>query len=114
MAEQVQYLTNERGERVGVVVSLETYDRLRQSLVLDAECLIGMSRDELQALANSQLALADQTRLDNLIARNAEAQLADVEIAELDALLAQADQLTILKTRARYTLKQLEFTANAS
>jgi hypothetical protein len=36
------------------------------------------------------------------------------EIAELDDLLAKADRLTLLKTRARYTLKCLEQSATAA
>lgn len=39
------------------------------------------------------------------MAKNSESLLCADEIAELDSLLAKADQLTILKTRARYTLK---------
>lgn len=67
-----------------------------------------MSGDELKALASCKLALADQTRLDDLVMRNTESLLCAEEVAELDDLLAKADQLTILKTLARYTLKCLE------
>jgi hypothetical protein len=42
------------------------------------------------------------------VARNAESLLCADEVAQLDDLLAKADRLTILKTRARYTLKCLE------
>jgi hypothetical protein len=42
------------------------------------------------------------------VTRNAESLLCADEVAELDELLAKTDQLTILKTRARYTLKCLE------
>jgi hypothetical protein len=63
------------------------------------------SLDELQALADSKLAPSSQERLDELLAQNAESQLSDDEVAQLDYLLAQVDQLTILKTRAKYTLK---------
>jgi hypothetical protein len=38
------------------------------------------------------------------LTQNAEAQLSETEQAELDRLLNDIDQLTILKTRARYTL----------
>lgn len=64
--------------------------------------------DELQALAQSQLATVSQIRLHELLARNAESQLSTDEVAELDRLIAQVDQLTILKTRARYTLNRLQ------
>jgi len=72
----------------------------------DSEILIGLSVDELEALADSLLAPAAQTRLDDLLARNKDKQLAAGEETELDRLLHKVDQLTILKTRARYTLNQ--------
>ncbi len=105
MSEPVQYVTNQQGERVGVLLDLNTYSRLANPLRLDEECLLGLSVDELKALASCKLAVADQTRLDDLVARNAGSLLCADEVAELDDLLAKSDQLTILKTRARYTLK---------
>ena len=72
----------------------------------DSELLVGMSDDELEALADSILAPSAQVRLDKLLERNVASQLADDEQAELDRLLTRVDQLTILKTRARYTLRQ--------
>lgn len=111
MSEQVRYITNEQGERVGVLLDLEAYNRLANPLALDDECLTGLSQDELQALADSKLAPAAQNQLDELLVRNAESQLSADEIANLDRLLAQVDQLTILKTRARYTLHCLETVA---
>lgn len=112
MSEQVRYVTNEQGERVGILLDLEAYYQLTQ-LALDAECLTGLSQAELKALAESMLAPAAQTRLDKLLARNAENQLSADEIAELNSLLAQVDQLTILKTRARYTLNYSQKSAKA-
>ncbi|EDX70735.1 hypothetical protein MC7420_8163 [Coleofasciculus chthonoplastes PCC 7420] len=52
--------------------------------------------------------------MDDLLVRNAESQLSADEIANLDHLLAQVDQLTILKTRARYTLHRLETLATVA
>jgi hypothetical protein len=72
----------------------------------DSELLIGLSHDELEALADSMLAPSAQSRLDDLLDRNAEHRLGADERRELDRLLARVDQLTILKTRARYTLSQ--------
>ena len=72
----------------------------------DPELLVGLSDDELEALADSMLAPSAQARLDELSGRNAGNELAVDEQAELDRLLARVDQLTILKTRARYTLPQ--------
>ena len=114
MTEQMRYVTNEQGERVGVLLDLETFDRLTHSSGLDAECLIDLNQSELQALAESMLAPAAQARLDELLARNADNQLSADEQAELDRLLNQIDYLTILKTRARYTLQSLETLAQAA
>ena len=114
MSEYVQYVTNEQGERVGVLLDIKAYQRLASPLTSDSECLSGLSVDELQALADSQLATASQTRLDELLAKNAESVLSTDEVAELDHLVAQVDQLTILKTRARYTLNRLQELAAAS
>jgi hypothetical protein len=72
----------------------------------DAELLTGLSDDELEALADSVLAPSAQARLDDLLNRNAQGRLAMNEQAELDRLVARVDQLTILKTRARFTLCQ--------
>lgn len=108
MSKAVQYITNEQGERVGVLLDLTTYSQLSQPSELDEECLVGLSVEELNALASCTLAVTDQAHLDDLIARNAESLLCADEIAQLDDLLAKADQLTLLKTRARYTLKCLE------
>lgn len=70
----------------------------------DSEFLIGLSHEELEALADSVLGPSAQARLDELLDRNAEGQLAATEQSELDRLLARVDQLSILKTRAQYTL----------
>ncbi len=107
MLEPVRYITNERGERVGVLLGLDVYQRLANPLAEDADCLLGLSVEELHVLANCKLSLPEQAHLDNLLARNAESQLSSDEVAELDSLLAQADYLTVLKARARYTLKCL-------
>jgi hypothetical protein len=73
-----------------------------------SEVLIGLSVEELEALADSLLAPAAQARLDDLLARRKEKPLSRQEESELDSLLQKTDQLTILKTRARYTLNQAE------
>jgi hypothetical protein len=71
----MRYVTNEQGERVGVLLDLETYDRLTHLSSLDTECLIDLNQSELQALAESMLAPAAQACLDALLARNAETDL---------------------------------------
>jgi len=108
MIEHLRYVTDEQGERVGVLLDLEEYRRLTSSPTLDGELLVGLSQAELQALAESMLAPTTQSRLGELLARNVETQLSPEASAELDRLLAQVDQLNILKTRARYTLHQRE------
>jgi len=72
----------------------------------DSEILVGLSDGELEALAESMLATSAQARLDELLERNREQQLSAAEQLELDRLLERVDQLTILKTRARYTLNR--------
>lgn len=80
----------------------------------DPELLTGLSVDELEALADSLLAPAAQARLDELLARRLEARLSPEDDSELDRLLQRTDQLTILKTRARYTLNQTKAEAAGS
>ena len=108
MSSSRRYITNEQGERIGVLLDLDEYQRMTRQLLRpdasDPEILIGLSEAELQALAHSILAPAEQSRLDDLLTRNTEAQLSETEQTELDRLLNDIDQLTILKTRARYTL----------
>jgi len=70
------------------------------------ERLVGLSVDELEALADSLLAPSAQARLDDLLARKSDRPLSPQEQAELDRLLQKTDQRTILKTRARFTLNQ--------
>ena len=84
MSEQVRYVTNEQGKRVGVLLDLDVYNRLANPLALDEECLIGLSRDELQALASSMLVNAAQNQLDDMLFRNVESQLSADEAANLD------------------------------
>ena len=75
---------------------------------VDSEMLRGLSVGELEALADGLLAPARHARLDELLAKNAERALSAEERRELDRLLELADQLTLLKTRARYTLNHLK------
>jgi hypothetical protein len=106
MSTQVRYVTDDEGERVGVLLHMDLYQRLTGEANADPEPLPGLDRTALQALAEGMLAPAAQTRLDALLASNVESHLSEDESAELDYLLEQVDQLTILKTRARYTLER--------
>lgn len=80
----------------------------------NSEVLVGLSVDELEALADGMLAPAGQARLSDLLARKREKQLAANEEGELDRLLRKVDQLTLLKTRARYTLNQAKAEATGT
>ncbi len=75
--------------------------------VAASERLTGLTVAELEALADGLLAPARQARLDELLGRQSAGDLAAAEAHELDRLLDSADQLAILKARARYTLHHL-------
>jgi queuine/archaeosine tRNA-ribosyltransferase len=81
---------------------------------MSEEILAGLSVAELEALADELLAPARQARLDELLSKNGQCSLDDPERHELDRLLDSADQLTLLKNRARYTLNQLNLAAAES
>ena len=104
MGNSVRYITNEEGKRRGVVLDLDAYHQLTSQSVEDPELLQGLSAEELQALAQTALAPADQSRLNDLLAQQADSTLSETAQAELDRLVADVDHLTLLKTRARYTL----------
>lgn len=71
---------------------------------LGSELLTGLSLEELEALADGKFAPAAQGRLDDLLVKRKAQPLSQEEETELDSLLRKSDHLTILKTRARYTL----------
>lgn len=71
----------------------------------DPELLTDLSDGELHALADGMLSPSAQARLDELLQQNSEGKISPAELQELDQLLNRVDQLTILKTRARYTLQ---------
>ena len=75
-------------------------------MLRSTEVLTDLSTDELTASADSRLAPSAQARLDDLLERNRELTLTSDELAEMDWFLQQVDQLTLLKTRARFTLSQ--------
>ena len=81
---------------------------------MSSEILAGLSVAELEALADGLLAPARQARLDELLSKNSQRSLDDPERQELDRLLDSVDQLTLLKTRARYTLNQLNLATAGS
>jgi hypothetical protein len=105
MAER-QFITNERGERTGVVLDIATYEGLTRTSG-DSKLLRGLSENELQALANVKLAPEDQEHLSSLLAKQNEGTLSQEEETRLDELIAQVDQLMLVKAKAMYTLHQL-------
>jgi hypothetical protein len=100
MSEKLRYVTDEQGQRVGVLLDLEEYSQITSQSSADPDLLVGLSEAELQALAESALAPSAQARLEDLLTRNVEAKFSPEEGAELDRLLEQVDQLNVLKTRA--------------
>lgn len=108
MSQSVQYVTNQAGERVGVLLDIETYENLTNTSLIDAEMLTGLSIDELGALAETALSVVTQTQLNDLLMRNQDLQLSVDEVTILDNFLAKVDQLNIIKTRAKYTLYKLK------
>ena len=111
MSQEIQYITNETGTRVGVLLDLDTYRQLTSS-ECDPELLTSLSREELLALAESALSPETQLQLTEFLTRRAENQLSEPDLAQLDQLLAKVDYLNILKTRARYTLNHLKALAS--
>jgi hypothetical protein len=73
----------------------------------DQRCLTGLSLKELRALSECRLTGMDQDRMADLLDRNSNGQISIEEKLELEALVDQADQLSLLKTRAQYTLYRL-------
>lgn len=106
MSQTIQYITNEEGKQVGVLLDLDTYRQLTTP-EQDPELLTSLSSDELLALAESSLSPKTQAQLDNLLLRNQNEQLSTEEQQELDSLLTKIDNLNLIKTRARYTLANL-------
>ena len=79
-----------------------------------SDLLIGVSADELEALADGLLAPGSQARLDELLAGRTGGTLSVEDGDELDRLLRRVDHLTILKTRARYTLRRSRVLADSA
>ena len=88
------------------MVPWETYTQLFLQSP-DPEYILGLSYQELQALSQCKLASVNQQQLDDLLDRQAQNLLSVEELKHLDQLLLQIDNLTLLKTRARYTLQAI-------
>ncbi len=69
--------------------------------------LPGLSAQELRVLAEAVVAPDRQRTLKVLLERNRRGDLSSQEQRELDNLLAEVDQVALLKARARYTISLL-------
>lgn len=83
------------------MLDIATYESLTRT-PHDLALLTGLSMDELQALANIKLAPEEQEQLSSLSAKQNEGELSQGEVAQLDNLIAQVDQLTLVKAKAMY------------
>lgn len=63
-----------------------------------------ISSEGLQALAEMSLTIKDQSRLDQLLAQNAEGKISAECLAELDSLLRKIDELNLVKASAALRL----------
>ena len=107
----IQYLVEEDGQRVGVVLKWEDYQKLCATHPVDPDLLVSLSDAELQALADSVLVSRQQERLSDLLRHNRDEGLSADEEGELDRLLERVDLMNILKARAIYTLQQRQKTS---
>lgn len=71
------------------------------------EISLMVSTGGLTALADMALAPKNQSKLEDLLARNAEGGLAAEESQELDLLLKKIDELNLVKARAAVALYQI-------
>ena len=73
---------------------------------MPSEISLMVSTEGLTALADMALAPKNQSRLDDLLARNTEGVLAAEESQELDLLLKKIDELNLVKASAAVALHQ--------
>lgn len=76
----------------------------KQTQATGLEPLRGMSVAELNVLAEAVIAPGQQQTLHELLIKNRSGALTPDQETVLDELLAQVDQVGLLKARARYTL----------
>ena len=71
------------------------------------EISLMVSTEGLTALADMALAPKNQSKLDDLLARNNEGEISVEELLELDLLLKKIDELNLVKARAAVALHQI-------
>jgi len=95
-------------ERISIAHALlkDLPDRLKKGITLPL--LSGLSKQELFTLAKTSLSPYLNQRLKYLLRKNRQAKITEKESVELDKLLAESDQIALLKAKAQYTLKQVQ------
>lgn len=93
-------------ERLSVAHALlkDIPERMRSGIPLPL--LTGLSEQDLEVLAKTFLSPSRHRRLNFLLKKNREKKLSQPEVTELDKLLAETDQIALLKAKAQYTLKK--------
>ena len=72
------------------------------------EVSLMVTTEGLTALANMALAPKNQSRLDDLLAKNVEGTLSAEETKQLELLMTQVDELNLVKARAAATLHRIK------
>lgn len=93
--------------------TVEEIEDLRDLGTNQTNLLPNVSVSGLKALANAMLVPKTHAKLDDLLARNSHGQLSDQELAELDSILQQVDELNLLKARADDTLRHQDETSGS-
>jgi hypothetical protein len=71
------------------------------------DSLTNLSKSELETLANLIVSPEFQNKLSDFLVKNQEGEIGEGELAELDEMLAEVDQLMLVKAKAMHTLHQL-------
>jgi len=73
-----------------------------------SDVLLGLTNEELHALADAMMPADKQQRLTRLLRKNSSGTIKRKEIDDLDALLVECQQISLLKAKALLTLQQRE------
>lgn len=95
-------------ERLSVAQALlkDIPERMRSGIPLPL--LTGLSEQDLEVLAKTFLSPSRNRRLKFLLKKNREGKISQRELIGLDKLLAETDQIALLKAKAQYTLKKMQ------
>lgn len=94
-------------DRISIVSALlkDIPEQLKRGLKLPL--LAGLNEQELHILAKTSLSPPRNKRLKYLLKKNREAKLNQQKSKELDQILAESDQIALLKEKAQYTLRNI-------